>query len=75
MARQWHFAFAWLLVINALGFYVYGLVSKHFRRDLAPTVEDITHLPQEIADHARLKFPHGEEARHYNVLQKLPIAL
>ena len=27
--------------------------------------------PREIADHARLRFPHGEKARHYNGLQKL----
>ena len=71
MARNWHFAFAWILVINALGFYLYGLFSRHFQRDLLPTPAEISHLPQEIVDHARLKFPHGEKARHYNALQKL----
>jgi thiosulfate reductase cytochrome b subunit len=71
MARQWHFAFAWILVLNAIGFVIYGLWSRHFARDLAPTRKDIAHLPQEIADHARLKFPHGEKAKHYNGLQKL----
>jgi thiosulfate reductase cytochrome b subunit len=71
MARQWHFAFAWLLVFNALVFVVYGLWSRHFMRDLAPTRKDLAYLPREIVDHARLKFPHGEEARHYNALQKL----
>jgi thiosulfate reductase cytochrome b subunit len=71
MARQWHFAFAWLLVINGAAFFVYGLLSRHFTRDLAPTRRDLSHLPKEIADHARLKFPHGEKARHYNALQKL----
>jgi len=71
MARQWHFAFAWLLVINALGFYAYGLISRHFSHDLIPTAKDVSHLPKEILDHAQLKFHHGEEARHYNGLQKL----
>jgi thiosulfate reductase cytochrome b subunit len=71
MARQWHFAFAWLLVFNALVFFVYGLLSRHFIRDLVPTRKDIAHLPREIADHVQLRFPHGEEARHYNGLQKL----
>ncbi len=71
MARQWHFAFAWVLVINGAIFFVYGFFSRHFRRDLVPTAHDIKHLPREIADHARLKFPHGEKARHYNGLQKL----
>jgi len=71
MARQWHFAFAWILVLNAIGFVIYGLWSRHFARDLAPTRQDIAHLPREIADHARLRFPHGEKAKHYNGLQKL----
>jgi thiosulfate reductase cytochrome b subunit len=71
MARQWHFAFAWLLVINGIAFFLYGFLSRHFTRDLTPTARDIRHLPGEIADHARLKFPHGEKARHYNGLQKL----
>jgi thiosulfate reductase cytochrome b subunit len=71
MARQWHFAFAWLLVFNGAAFFLYGLASRHFRRDLAPTAQDLKHLPREIADHARLRFAHGEKARHYNALQKL----
>ena len=71
MARQWHFAFAWLLVINGAAFFAYGFLSRHFTRDLAPTAKDIKHLPHEIADHARLRFAHGEKARHYNGLQKL----
>lgn len=75
MARQWHFAFAWLLVFNALVFVVYGFWSRHFARDLAPTRKDLAHLPREIVDHAQLKFPHGEEARHYNGLQKLTYCL
>ena len=71
MARQWHFAFAWLLVINGVLFFAYGFLSRHFRRDLAPTGRDLAHLPKEITDHVRLRFPHGEKARHYNALQKL----
>jgi len=75
MARQWHFAFAWLLVFNAVVFFAYGVWSRHFARDLAPTKSDVAHLPREIAEHARLKFPHGETARHYNALQKLAYCL
>ena len=71
MGRQWHFAFAWILVINGLLFFAYAFWSGHFRRDLAPTKKDIAGLPHEIAEHARLHFPHGEAARHYNGLQKL----
>ncbi len=71
MGRLWHFAFAWLLVINGILFIAWALVRKHVQRDLWPTKADIHHLPREIVDHAKLKFPKGEAARHYNGLQKL----
>ena len=71
--RRWHFFFAWLFVINGAVYLLYGLFAGHFRRDLAPSREELTprHLAHEIADHARLRFPKGEEARRYNSLQKL----
>lgn len=71
LGRLWHFAFAWLFVINGALFAIYALGSGHFRRDLLPTGQDVRHLPKEIADHARLRFPKGEEAKRYNALQKL----
>lgn len=71
--RRWHFFFAWVFVINGLVYLVYGLLSGHFRRDLAPDRHELAprYFWREIIDHARLRFPEGEEARHYNVLQKL----
>nr|WP_200985199.1 cytochrome b/b6 domain-containing protein [Rhizobium rhizogenes]QCL10034.1 prokaryotic cytochrome b561 family protein [Rhizobium rhizogenes] len=71
--RRWHLFFAWLFVINGSIYALYGFVGGHFRRDLAPSAEELSpgHLKQEIADHARLRFPKGEKARHYNALQKL----
>jgi thiosulfate reductase cytochrome b subunit len=71
--RRWHFFFAWLFVINGLIYLAYGLLSRHFRRDLLPKPVELTpaHLGHEIADHARLRFPRGEKSRHYNTLQKL----
>ncbi|TXR47603.1 cytochrome b/b6 domain-containing protein [Phyllobacterium endophyticum] len=71
--RRWHFFFAWFFVINGLVYLLYGLIGRHFRRDLVPTRDQLTpgHLAQEVADHARLRFPKGEKARHYNSLQKL----
>jgi thiosulfate reductase cytochrome b subunit len=71
MGRLWHFFFAWLFVINGAAFAAYALWSGHFRRDLLPTEKDVKHIPQEIADHARLRFAKGEAARHYNALQKI----
>ncbi|WP_018902587.1 cytochrome b/b6 domain-containing protein [Rhizobium sp. 2MFCol3.1] len=71
--RRWHFFFAWLFVINGLVYLLYGLISGHVRRDLAPSTEDIAprNLWHEIKDHARLRFPKGDKARRYNALQKL----
>lgn len=71
--RRWHFFFAWLFVINGIVYLAFSVLSGHFRRDLAPTVHELAprHLGREVLDHARLRFPEGEEARHYNALQKL----
>ncbi|MCL6655569.1 hypothetical protein A6R70_25250 [Agrobacterium rubi] len=71
--RRWHFFFAWLFVINGILYLGFSLVSGHFKRDLAPKVNELSprHLGREVLDHARLRFPEGEEARHYNALQKL----
>jgi thiosulfate reductase cytochrome b subunit len=71
--RRWHFFFAWLFVINGFIYLAYGFVSRHFRRDLLPAAEELkpSHLGHEIVNHARLRFPKGAEARHYNTLQKL----
>ncbi|ACP25379.1 putative transmembrane b-type cytochrome protein [Sinorhizobium fredii NGR234] len=71
--RHWHFFFAWLFVLNGLVYLVHGLLSRHFRRDFAPTANELTlaHLAHEAVNHARLRFPKGPEARHYNTLQKL----
>ena len=71
--RHWHFFFAWLFAINGAVYLVGGLLSRHFRRDLLPTRAELApaHLLHEVVDHAKLHFPKGEAARHYNVLQKL----
>jgi thiosulfate reductase cytochrome b subunit len=69
--RRWHFAFAWLFVVNGLAYLLYALLSGHARRDLAPTRDELSHIGESISEHARFHFPKGEEAKHYNVLQKL----
>ena len=70
-ARQWHFFFAWLLVLNGLGYLVYAIASRHVRRDLVPTRTDWRGIGASIRDHLRFRHPQGEAARDYNVLQKL----
>ena len=70
MGRRWHFFFAWILVLNGLVYVAYLTGGRHLR-DLWPSLKDLRAIPRSIADHARLRFPEGEEALHYNVLQKL----
>ena len=71
LGRRWHFFFAWLFLFNGLAYLLWSLGSGHLRRDLAPTAKDLKHIGASIAEHARLKFPKGDEAKRYNVLQKL----
>ncbi len=71
MGRQWHLFFAWLLVINGLLFTAYALISRHATRDLAPTGKDLRGIGKAVKDHLVLRHPKGEEAKRYNVLQKL----
>lgn len=72
-ARQWHFAFAWLLVLPGLAYWLWSLATGHLRRDLAPTRGELAlrHIWHDIKNHARLRFPTGAAALRYNVLQKL----
>ena len=71
MARQWHFFFAWVLVINGAAYLLYALFSRHLLRDLLPTGGDLRGIGQSIKDHARFRHPKGEAEKRYNVLQKL----
>ena len=71
MARQWHFFFAWLFVINGICYIAWSLFSRHLARDLAPTKQDWRDIGRSIVDHLKFKHPRGEEAKRYNVLQKL----
>lgn len=74
MGRQWHLFFAWLFVINGLIFTAYAFASRHATRDLAPTGMELRRIGKSIKDHLTLRHPTGEEAKRYNVLQKLAYA-
>lgn len=71
MARKWHLFFAWLFVINGLAYIAWTIFSRHLSRDLAPTPHDWRTIGRSIVDHIKFKHPRGEEAKRYNVLQKL----
>jgi thiosulfate reductase cytochrome b subunit len=72
-SRYLHFQSAWLLVLTGL---IYGIVSffnGHFRRNLLPTLSDVSpkQLALSIGQHLRFARPGPEEAWSYNVLQRL----
>ncbi len=69
--RRWHFLFAWFLVINGALYLLYGLFSGQLRRRLIPEGDQIRDFGGSVKEHLLLKFPVGEEAKRYNVIQKL----
>ena len=71
MARLWHFFFAWLFVLNGIAYVVWTVLSGHLRQDLLPTRTEWRGIGRSIVDHLKLRHPHGEQARRYNVLQNL----
>ena len=72
-ARNFHFFFAWVLVINGLAYLIYSFASGHVRRDLLPTAAELApgNIAHDVVSHARLQFPKGESAKRYHILQKL----
>lgn len=71
MARAWHFFFAWIFLVNGLAYVLYTIVSRHLARDLAPTRRDLAGIGRSIVDHLRFRHPSGDDAKRYNVLQKI----
>jgi thiosulfate reductase cytochrome b subunit len=72
-ARRWHFFFAWLLAAGLFAYWLASFLNRHAARDLFPRPGELAprHLWREIKDHARLRFPTGDAALSYNILQKL----
>ena len=71
--RRWHLAFAWVLAMGLISYWIASLLNRHAWRDLVPRPSELRprHLWQEIKDHARLRFPTGAAALRYNTLQKV----
>lgn len=72
-ARLWHLAFAWVLAVGFAVYLLWSLLNGHLRRDLHITRAEWSprHLWADIRAHAALRFPTGEAALRYNVLQKI----
>ena len=71
MGRLWHFFFAWLFVLNGFAYVGWTVLSGHLRQDLLPTRTEWRGVGRSIVDHIKLRHPHGEHARRYNVLQNI----
>ena len=71
--RRWHLAFAWVLSLGLIAFLFASLWNRHVLRDLAPTRDELkaSHVWHDIKEHARLRFPTGNAALKYNILQKI----
>ncbi|MGY2374004.1 cytochrome b/b6 domain-containing protein [Pseudomonas sp. SDO524_S393] len=67
----WHFAFMWLLVINASLYGLYGLFSRHFRRDFLPIT--LPALKRDLNDAVHFRLTH--EKGVYNAVQRLMYGL
>jgi len=70
-SRSWHFLFAWLFVLNGISYVGYAFFSGHVKRDLKPNRAELQNIGTSIKDHLLLRHAQGDEAKHYNVLQKL----
>jgi Ni/Fe-hydrogenase b-type cytochrome subunit len=73
MSRRWHLAVALIFAFGLLLNMLWSLFNRHLGRDLSIGRDDIRprHLWRDIMDHARLRFPTGDAASRYNILQKL----
>ena len=73
LSRRWHLTFAWVFGLGIAGYLALSLVNGHLWRDLLPRLRELRprSLWRDIVHHATLRFPKGEAARRYNVLQKL----
>lgn len=71
--RNYHFFFAWILVINGLIFLVISFASRHIQRDLSLRRDELKlkHIAADILAHVKLHIPRGEESKRYNTLQKI----
>jgi len=75
-ARRWHLSFAWVLMAASVAYLLWGLATRHLWRDVVPARAELrpANVWHDIREHVRLRFPTGEAAARYNILQKLAYA-
>ena len=69
--RNWHFLFAWIFVLNGAVYLGYELLTGQIKFRLIPSADQIRHFSSSLWQHLTFQFPQGQEAKRYNVLQKL----
>jgi len=76
-SRYLHFESAWIAVLTGLLYVAFGFWGGHFKRNLLPALSDVSPkgLATAISRHLRFRRPSEDEARSYNVLQRLTYLL
>ncbi|BBB07652.1 cytochrome b/b6 domain-containing protein [Sphingopyxis sp. EG6] len=71
--RRWHLFFAWVMAMGLTLYMLWTAIGGHLKKDLhvRRTEWSPRHIWHDIKDHARLRFPKGEAAGQYGILQKL----
>lgn len=72
LSRHWHLTAAPIFAFALLAYMLVSLINRHIASDLRVRRADVAprHIWRDICDHARLRFPTGDAALHYNILQK-----
>ena len=71
--RYLHFLAAWLCLASGLIYLVHGFASRHFRRDLLPSRDDLTvdEVRRAVSGHLHRGDAGGQDVQSYNVVQRL----
>src|SRR5690349_12219185 len=72
-SRALHFEAAWIVALTGLVYVIFGLVTRHFRKDLLPSKADVSWraLLTSFIKPLRFKRPSATEAYSYNGLQRV----
>jgi len=72
-SRYLHFQAAWIAVLTGSLYAVYGVLTRHFRKNLVPAGADFSWraVSNVVLSHVRFRRPGEAEAWSYNVLQRL----
>ena len=75
--RNYHFTFAWVLLINGLVYVVWNIKTGHFRDSMLPRRDELTptHLGADLRNQLRWFSPKRVSATNYGTLQKVSYLL